>query len=631
MLSFYAISQPLLDSLHDQLLHADSDSSKMQVTQRLSMYYAFNRYDSAIYYAKLSLALADRLKDNYARFQVLNSVLMTNNTLGDYTNALTIAQRMLRVAEQLTNHRETSLGMAHHMIGLVNREMENYPEAAIQLHLAIQFQERQKGNSAAYSQLALIFLRKNQLDSALWYARKGVEQATAERGEYGRGLVLAILGNVEQELGNYALAEKYYRQGIAESKEVRYILARLYNNLAGLFSVTDRPDSSFYYSYASLQMCTKANYANYALDASSIIVRLYESRNMLDSAFKYLKVKMNVRDTLFSQQKNLQVLMLNFGESQRQQEILAAQEKLRNQIRTYSLIGALIVFLVIAFILFRNNRLQKKSKAQIEKAYGELKSTQAQLIQSEKMASLGELTAGIAHEIQNPLNFVNNFSEVNNELLAEMKEELDKGNSQSAKTIAEDIIMNGQKILTHGKRADAIVKSMLQHSRESKGQKEPTDLNALADECLRLAYHGFRAKDQYFNVTTKMDLDPSLKKASVIPQDIGRLILNLLNNAFYAVADRNKNSANGYVPTVAVATRKSDGMAEIIIMDNGIGIAEKSVDKIFQPFFTTKPTGQGTGLGLSLAYDIVKAHGGEINVKTKEGEGTEFVIHLPLV
>lgn len=290
-----------------------------------------------------------------------------------------------------------------------------------------------------------------------------------------------------------------------------------------------------------------------------------------------------------------------------------------------------------------------QQKEEIEHTLDELRSTQAQLIQSEKMASLGELTAGIAHEIQNPLNFVNNFSEISNELVDEMKEEMATGNWKPALEIADDIKQNLEKISHHGKRAEAIVKGMLQHSRSSNGVKEPTDINALADEYLRLAYHGLRAKDKSFNATMKTDFDGSIGKIKVIPQDIGRVILNLITNAFYAVNEKKKNSPltpeggiettqNLYEPTVTVSTKLiipptggQRGAALISVRDNGNGIPQNIIDKIFQPFFTTKPTGQGTGLGLSLSYEIVtKGHGGELKVETKEGEGSVFTILLPL-
>jgi signal transduction histidine kinase len=268
--------------------------------------------------------------------------------------------------------------------------------------------------------------------------------------------------------------------------------------------------------------------------------------------------------------------------------------------------------------------------AELQHSLHELKATQAQLIQSEKMASLGELTAGIAHEIQNPLNFVNNFSETNMELIGEVKTELKAGNHDEAVSILNDIKDNESKINHHGKRADAIVKGMLQHSRKSAGQKEPTDINALADEYLRLSYHGLRAKDKTFNATIKTHFDERIGKSSIVPQDIGRVLLNLCNNAFFAVHDQMTKLGGDYEPTVSVSTKKLDDKLEIRVQDNGMGISKSLADKIFQPFFTTKPTGQGTGLGLSLSYDIIKAHGGELNVESKEGEGAEFIIQFPV-
>ena len=293
----------------------------------------------------------------------------------------------------------------------------------------------------------------------------------------------------------------------------------------------------------------------------------------------------------------------------------------------------------------------EETNAALTKSLDELKAAQAQLIQSEKMASLGELTAGIAHEIQNPLNFVNNFSEVSTELVDEMNEEIEMGNKQlaignseqgeihlqNAVEIAQDLRQNLEKINHHGRRAGDIVKGMLQHTRSSNGQKESTDINALADEYLRLAYHGLRAKDKSFNATLKTDYDESIGNINIIPQDIGRVILNLITNAFYAVDEKSKSLQliEGEVvfsPTVSVNTKKVGDKVLIKVTDNGNGIPQKLLDKIFQPFFTTKPTGQGTGLGLSLSYDIVKAHGGELKVKTQDAaeEGTTFIISLPV-
>ncbi|MBK8487267.1 MAG: hypothetical protein IPL48_05725 [Bacteroidetes bacterium] len=294
------------------------------------------------------------------------------------------------------------------------------------------------------------------------------------------------------------------------------------------------------------------------------------------------------------------------------------------------------------YIHYRSKALRKKNLVleekvthrtkQLQESIENLKTTQSQLVQSEKMASLGELTAGIAHEIQNPLNFVNNFSEVNTELIDELKTELAIGNKQLAIELADDIKANEQKINHHGKRADAIVKGMLQHSRSSTGRKELSDINALCDEYLRLSYHGLRAKDKTFNATMKTDFDNSIGEINIISQDIGRVILNLLTNAFYAVSEKKKQLGDGYEPTVSINTREVNKHIEIHVSDNGNGIPQNILDKIFQPFFTTKPTGQGTGLGLSLSYDIItKGHGGELKVETKEGEGSVFIILLPVV
>lgn len=273
----------------------------------------------------------------------------------------------------------------------------------------------------------------------------------------------------------------------------------------------------------------------------------------------------------------------------------------------------------------------QKQRDELQETIKELKTTQAQLIQSEKMASLGELTAGIAHEIQNPLNFVNNFSEVSLELADEMEAELEKGDKDEAKAIAADIKQNLEKIMHHGKRADGIVKGMLQHSRASSNVKEPTDINKLADEYLRLAYHGLRAKDKSFNAELITHFGEELPMANMVPQDIGRVLLNLFNNAFYAVKEKQKTANADYKPCVEVTTSVKGKALEIVVKDNGTGIPDSVKEKIMQPFFTTKPTGEGTGLGLSLSYDIVvKGHTGKIDVKSSPGEGSEFKISIPV-
>ena len=284
-------------------------------------------------------------------------------------------------------------------------------------------------------------------------------------------------------------------------------------------------------------------------------------------------------------------------------------------------------------VIERTAELTQQKEA-LEKTVLELKTTQTQLIHAEKMASLGELTAGIAHEIQNPLNFVNNFSEMSVELIEELKEERRKEKGERDEDLEiellADIVQNLEKISHHGKRASSIVKGMLEHSRTSSGVKELTDINALADEYLRLSYHGLRAKDKNFNALLKTDYAKNIGKVNIVPQDIGRVVLNLMTNAFYAVTEKKKEISQGYEPTVLVSSVKFNDKIELKISDNGQGIPEKVLAKIFQPFFTTKPTGEGTGLGLSLSYDIIKAHGGTLECESVENEGTTFIIKLPI-
>lgn len=409
-------------------------------------------------------------------------------------------------------------------------------------------------------------------------------------------------------------------------------------------------DSAKYYAHKSYDNAIRNKVKQAELTAAILLFSLYESTDPR-TALHFQKIGIAAKDSLYSAEKIVAATSVAFKEKEQQNEILMAQMAYRSKVKIYASLVGLVLVIFVALLLFRSNRNERKAnvllqhqKNEIAWALSELKTAQSQLIQSEKMASLGELTAGIAHEIQNPLNFVNNFSEVNEELLMEMKDELGKGKIEDAIALANDAIENQKKINHHGKRADAIVKGMLQHSRSSSGVKEPTDINALADEYLRLAYHGLRAKDKSlpagqagFNVTTNTDLDETIGNINIISQDIGRVILNLITNAFYSVTEKKKQSGDnlsagqaGYEPTVCVSTKKIGDKIFISVKDNGNGIPQRVLDKIFQPFFTTKPTGQGTGLGLSLSYDIVKAHGGELRVETKEGEGSEFIISLSL-
>jgi two-component system, NtrC family, sensor kinase len=362
-----------------------------------------------------------------------------------------------------------------------------------------------------------------------------------------------------------------------------------------------------------------------------MISDFYVRQENRDSAFAYLKMAALLNDTLVSvEKKRLQEFQhIVFDEQLRLRMLEEEKIQTQNKLRTYAMLTGLGLFLLIGILLYRNNRQKQKANKVLLKTLNDLKSTQQQLIQSEKMASLGELTAGIAHEIQNPLNFVNNFSELNRELAEELKTELSGGNIQSATEIAGDLASNAEKINHHGKRADAIVRGMLQHSQTTKGQKEPTDINALCDEYFRLSYHGLRAKDKIFNAMLETNFDPAVGLVNIVPQDIGRVLLNLYNNAFYTVQEKKRQMPN-FEASVLVQTKRSGDHVEIAVKDNGTGIPQNIIDKIFQPFYTTKPTGSGTGLGLSLSYDIIRAHGGDLRVTSRPGEGADFIILLPL-
>jgi signal transduction histidine kinase len=496
--------------------------------------------------------------------------------------------------------------------------------------------KRRFGFNVISIRMANAMLMKNQLDSAAYFIVLAKKDTLDKRPD-GKALILQTEAQLKIQSESFAEAEDVLQQ----CREIIRKNSIPVNASAG----TIAPD----YYFAQLRI--KQNRLQEAIDFLTLdisrllnnrieilrdyrlIAELYTKMGNGNKAAEAYAIFLAKQDSLQADQEKFRSISFEAEQQMNEKELFIANLESQNKIASLSrnfLIGIAALLLLLAGGIYQRFRFKKKANLVLEKTLDELKSTQSQLIQSEKMASLGELTAGIAHEIQNPLNFVNNFSEVNEELLAEMKNELDKGNIDDAKAIANDAIENQQKIHHHGKRADAIVKGMLQHSSSGIGKKEPTDINALADEYLRLAYHGLRAKDSSFNAATKTDLDESIGNVNIIPQDIGRVILNLITNAFYAVNEKAKQGHVGYEPTVEVITKKEDNKVWISVNDNGSGIPQKILDKIFQPFFTTKPTGQGTGLGLSLSYDIVKAHGGELKVHTQEGRMTEFTIHLPL-
>jgi two-component system NtrC family sensor kinase len=602
----------------------------------LCLLYRLGNTDSSLLYGQQALKSARQI--NYPRGEILALSFMsiTMEQMGNLSKALEMAFKALQIAKTIKSESEAALNA----VGETYIILKDYPKALSYLQKQKSICEA-SGNieALAYANkdIAVVFEEMNQPDSAIYYEQLAIQDFRKTGREEPQ--VYETLGNIKMKSGSPAEALNFYQKGLQISikNNERRASAEAYNKIATFYKNVNQPDSGIYYARKGFEESQLISQKKTIQEAAGLLSELYEQKDTKES-LRYLKIADAYKDSLFGAGNIEAIQTLVAQEEEHQKEIDAAKISYQNKLKQYALFAGLGILLLVASILYRNNRQKQKANKVLETTLTNLKSTQAQLIQSEKMASLGELTAGIAHEIQNPLNFVNNFSEVNKELLVEMKDEIDKGNLEEAKTIAADVIENEEKINHHGKRADAIVKGMLQHSRTSSSQKELTDINALADEYLRLSYHGLRAKDKSFNANFKTDFDESIEKINIVPQDIGRVLLNLYNNAFYAVTEKAKQQTNGlpagqagYEPTISVSTKKINNTVELTVKDNGNGIPQKVVDKIFQPFFTTKPTGEGTGLGLSLSYDIIKAHGGEIKVETKEGQGSGFIILLPFV
>ncbi len=644
-----------IDSLKHELSIETKDTSRVIILYNLCGAYWNYLPDSALEFGQQALDLSRQITFLNGEAYALLYLGLAHSHLGNSPKGLELLLKGLQIAE--TNHLNAELkAEIFYSTGYVFQLANNYKKALSYMHQALELFDSLDNNffkQLVETDMGRTFLEMNQLDSAIQYGKLAYQNMIQFKNE--NGYTLNALGLIYSKNGDSNLAIDYFRQSLAAtSKENNYrYISEAYFGIAKVYQQINKPDSCIYYAKKTLAEAQKGTFYSTIINASTLLASLYEQKDW-EKVFQYNRITIAAKDSLYNLGKRDAFNdITNFDEKERQYEIKTAQIAYQNKVRQNVLLAGLGVFLLIAFILYRNNRQKRKAnkilaqqKEQLETTLLKLKSTQAQLIQSEKMASLGELTAGIAHEIQNPLNFVNNFSEVNKELLEELKAERltqdAKKDRQNEDDIINDVINNSEKINYHGKRAGDIVKGMLQHSRSSTGVKEPTDINDLADEYLRLSYHGLRAKDKEFNATMKTDFDGSIGEINIIAQDMGRVLLNLYNNAFYAVREKTRQLAKdlpgfknpgdpgAFEPTVFVSTQKSENHVLITVSDNGYGIPQKIIDKIFQPFFTTKPTGQGTGLGLSLSYDIVKAHGGEIKAETKDREGTSFKIILPL-
>ena len=660
-----------MDSAYLMLQQATNDTVRLGAYTILASLYDDVNADSGLYYCNKGITIAEKLDLHLNKAEMLALMGIHLMKTGNYPEALRVISQGLKVAEDPSNEKSTGTlqdGQAPQMyrlkvVALLYGFLEylyllvgNYEKEIAIAHQAIpllEFVGDTINLAGVYPDMGDSYLKLNKFDSALFCQQKSLYYYSylPSNARKFEGSTYTSIGIIYEKMGNLDLATENFLKAV-EVSELRDNPRHTGNaclQLASLYQSLNKADSSFLYAQKALEAFTLGGYKKELAIAYRLISDYYYDQKNTDSSFAYLRSATLLKDSLDKIEKarlqEFQVAAFN-QQLQLQQTEQNRVEK-EGRLKTIAIITLIAVFSIIGFLLYRNNRQKQQANfilheknSEINRTLNELKATQKQLIQAEKMASLGELTAGIAHEIQNPLNFVNNFSDLNKELIQELKQELTAGNIKDAGELLENIEVNEDKINQHGNRADAIVKGMLQHSRASAGKKEPTNINAIADEYLRISYQGIRAKDKNLNVTILTDFDNNIGEINAVPHDIGRVLLNLYNNAFYAVSEKKKQQGDSYGPTVSVTTKKEDGHIFITVRDNGNGIPEQMVGKIFQPFFTTKPTGQGTGLGLSLSYDIVKAHGGEIKVETKEArpdepvgrsEGSEFIIQLPII
>lgn len=619
-----------LDKLWAKLAAAKHDTTRSLVMSELAEAYRSDRPDSTLYLSTRALELAQ--ENNYALGKMRAYVILSHYyyNLGDLSRALDLGLRSLELARGLGTVHDQAFAMIR--VGNVYVGLKDGKEA-LRYFRETQDLTRNTSDSffhvVTYWRMADVFREMNLIDSALIYGTQAEKIAKGMNNNFVQIGVSPTLGFAYGVKGNDSLALHYLRRSFGA-------ISSLY--LAEFYQQRGVYDSALFYADNSFQRSVKFKVKQTEYESALLLSSLYEKGD-LAKALYYHKVAMAAVDSLYGAEKVMSAQSIAFQMEERKRQLELAEMNWRNTVRTWIILLGLGAVAVIAFILFRNNRrvneVNRKlniQKAELSTTLDELKATQAQLIQSEKMASLGELTAGIAHEIQNPLNFVNNFSELNRELIDDLSFELQKGDIREATVLLSNLRENESKINIHGKRADSIVKSMLQHSRSGTGVKEMTDVNKLVDEYVRLAYHGYRAKDKNFNVQLDLDLDPLTGSLSMVRQDVGRVLLNILNNAFYAVGQQKQKEGEHYKPTVAISTKRDEHFVDISIRDNGPGISPDKKDKIFQPFFTTKPTGEGTGLGLSLSYDIItQGYGGSLECISSEGEGASFRIKLPVV
>lgn len=659
-------SVQLYNALHKALRLAKRNNNNVLLAksyQNLAIWHSPNTSaDSSLFYYNKVLAIYKQ--SNLVQFQAETHLALEDiyKQKSKYLEAMTHDFKALELYEKLSD--ESGIAKTYTRLCDILYYQEKFEEGADYCQKAIDVQKQlnePENLSISYRYKAdnLLILERydealNNINNAIDVLKKaGTEEAEIAPNYNTRGNIYKYLKRYDDAIAEY----KTCYQLATENNHSRGIISGL-ANIGHVYRLQEKYEEGIPYTLEAIDIMKKTgstqNLAENYMHAARSYEALGENDKALEFQHLFAEERFNNLEQIIEQQQT--ELQIKYETAKKDETIEVQDAKIDRQQKIQLLyIGiALLLTIMLLTMFFSMKNIRKKRKAlallnselskkqtaledansKLKQSLDELKSTQDQLIQSEKMASLGELTAGIAHEIQNPLNFVNNFSEVSHELIDEMNEEITLKNYDEAKEIANDIKQNLEKITHHGKRADSIVKGMLQHSRNSDGTKVLTNINTLTDEYIRLAYHGLRAKDKSFNATIETHFDENINDITIVPQDIGRVVLNLLTNAFYAVNDKkvslaNTSNAVDYQPTVTISTKQSKQYLEIKIRDNGNGIPQDIINKIFQPFFTTKPTGQGTGLGLSMSYDIIKAHDGQLKVETKNGVYSEFKIILP--
>lgn len=643
-----------------QLIHRKmSDTSRVLLLEQIAKKIMNSNPQESMKYAKDGLELAEKIDFQKGESRCLNRIGALQGFFGNNDEALKTLFNAINISTQIKDLE--GIAKANINLGVIYGD-QKYPEKAIECYkkserIAIRI-KNQELLQLSYLNIGSQFNELKEEDSAQFYRKKAYELAVKINSNE-INIILQNIGNSYRRQKKYDLALQYYHKSMYYSKKTlsNRTLANTYYEMATVFKATKRLDSCIYYAKKSNVLSKESNHLLFLSLSSRLLASLFENSNPKISN-EYYKTAISANDSLFKLDNQNQIKNLTFKQEILQKEFEFAKKELKSKQISAILGSVLGLLLVVSFSLYLLNKNKTKAneilisqkkeieihQEEIQKTLEIVKATQKQLILQEKLASLGELTAGIAHEIQNPLNFVNNFSELSIELADELKTEINGGvkDKDLINDILNDLVLNQEKINLHGKRASNIVKNMLEHSRGNTGETSNVNLNKIADDYVRLSFHGMRAKDKSFNSDFELILDPKLPLVKAIDGDLGRVILNIVNNAFYATNNLRKIKAQleePYNPKVTIKTiwkektlNSKDGIVEVHIHDNGGGIGKKNQEKVFMPFFTTKPTGDGTGLGLSLSNDIItKGHNGTIEIESEEGKGTTFIVKLPIV